>query len=81
MTKKELDTAISEIGKNDSSRIETDVYDLTDLDSPLDAIKDHKGHIDILYVNAGVIQFAPFGKISEEKFDKVFDINVNGGYI
>ena len=41
-------------------------------------MKDQKGHIDILFANAGVIQFAPLGKISEEHFDKVFGINVKG---
>jgi NAD(P)-dependent dehydrogenase (short-subunit alcohol dehydrogenase family) len=37
-------------------------------------VKDQKGHIDILFVNAGIMQFAPLVKISEEDFD----INVKG---
>lgn len=74
--KKELDTAISEIGKNVSSGIQSDVSNLADLDRSFDVVKDQKGHIDILFANAGVIQFAPLGKISEEYFDKVFGINV-----
>src|SRR3954447_22797046 len=76
--KKELDTAISEIGKNVSSGIQSDVSNLADLDRSFDVVKDQKGHIDILFANAGVIQFAPLGKISEEHFDKVFGINVKG---
>jgi NAD(P)-dependent dehydrogenase (short-subunit alcohol dehydrogenase family) len=76
--KKELDTAISEIGKNVSSGIQSDVSNLADLDRSFDVVKDKKGHIDILFANAGVIQFAPLGKISEEHFDKVFGINVKG---
>jgi NAD(P)-dependent dehydrogenase (short-subunit alcohol dehydrogenase family) len=73
--KKELDTAISEIGKNVSSGIQSDVSNLADLDRSFDVVKDQKGHIDILFANAGVIQFAPLGKISEEHFDKVLGIN------
>ena len=78
MNKKELDTAVSEIGKNVSSGIQSDVSNLADLDRAFDVVKDKKGHIDILFANAGIIQFAPLGKISEEHFDKVFNINVKG---
>src|SRR3954468_15572520 len=76
--KKELDTAISELGKNVSSGIQSDVSNLADLDRSFDVVKDQKGHIDILFANAGIIQFAPLEKISEEHFDKVFGINVKG---
>jgi NAD(P)-dependent dehydrogenase (short-subunit alcohol dehydrogenase family) len=76
--KKELDTAILEIGKNVSSGIQSDVPNLADLDRSFDVVRDQKGHIDILFANASVIQFAPLGKISEEHFDKVFGINVKG---
>jgi NAD(P)-dependent dehydrogenase (short-subunit alcohol dehydrogenase family) len=76
--KKELDTAISEIGENVSSSIQSDVSNLADLDRAFNVVKDKKGDIDILFANAGIIQFAPLGKISEEHFDKVFGINVKG---
>ena len=35
-----------------------------------------KGRIDIIFANAGVGEFVPFGKVSEEHFDKLFNINV-----
>jgi NAD(P)-dependent dehydrogenase (short-subunit alcohol dehydrogenase family) len=73
--KKELDNAVSEIGKNISNGIQSDVSILADLDRSFDVVKDQKGHMDILFANAGIIQFAPLGKISEE-FDKLFDIDV-----
>ncbi len=76
--KKELDTAISEIGENVSSGIQSDVSNLADLDRAFNVVKDKKVDIDILFANAGIIQFAPLGKISEEHFDKVFGINVKG---
>lgn len=76
--KKEVDKAVSDIGKNVSNGIQCDVSNLQDLDRLYDVVKDQKGHIDILFANAGIIEFAPLGKISEEHFDKVFDINVKG---
>jgi NAD(P)-dependent dehydrogenase (short-subunit alcohol dehydrogenase family) len=74
---KEIDEAISEIGKNVSG-IQSDVSNLADLDKMYDIVKDQKGHIDILFANAGIIEFAPLGEISEKHFDKIFDIDVKG---
>jgi NAD(P)-dependent dehydrogenase (short-subunit alcohol dehydrogenase family) len=74
---KEVDKTISEIGKNISG-IQSDVSKLADIDKMYDVVKDQKGHIEILFANAGIIEFAPLGEISEEHFDKIFDIDVKG---
>jgi NAD(P)-dependent dehydrogenase (short-subunit alcohol dehydrogenase family) len=73
----ELDAALSEIGKNVTS-IQGDVSNLADLDKLYNTVKEQKGHIDILFANAGIGEFAPLGEISEEHFDKIFGINVKG---
>ncbi|HKG29627.1 MAG TPA: SDR family NAD(P)-dependent oxidoreductase, partial [Nitrososphaeraceae archaeon] len=74
---KEIDEAVSETGKNVSG-IQSDVSNLADIDKMYDVIKDQKGHIDILFANAGIIEFVPLGEISEKHFDKIFDIDVKG---
>ena len=74
---KELDVALSEIGNNVTG-VQGDVSDLADLDRLYNTVKDQKGHIDILFANAGIAQFAPLGEISEEHFDNIFRINVKG---
>jgi len=74
---KELDIAVSEIGENVVG-IQGDVSNLEDLDRLYRYVKDQKGHIDILFANAGIIRFAPLGEISEEHIDTIFDINVKG---
>src|SRR5688500_13976041 len=73
----ELDAAISEIGKNVSG-IQGDVSNLADLDRLYTKVKDQKGHMDILFANAGIGGFVPLGEISEEHFDKIFGVNVKG---
>ena len=73
----ELDAAVSEIGKNVTG-IQGDVSNLADLDRLYTKVKDQKGHIDILFANAGIGEFVPLGEISEEHFDKIFGINVKG---
>jgi len=73
----EIDAGVSKIGKNVIG-IQGDVSNLADLDRLFDVVKDQKGHLDILFANAGIAQFAPLGEISEEHFDKIFRINVKG---
>lgn len=73
----ELDTAVSEIGKNVMG-IHGDVSNLVDLDRLYSIVKQEKGHIDILFANAGIGEFARLGQISEEHFDKTFGVNVKG---
>ncbi len=41
-------------------------------------MKQQKGRVDILFANAGVIEHAPLGSITESHFDKIFSINVKG---
>lgn len=73
----ELDAAVKQIGKNVTG-IQGDVSKLSDLDRLFATVKDQKGHLDILFANAGVASAAPFGTVTEEVFDREFDINVKG---
>ena len=68
LQKKELDYALSEIGSKNVVGIEGDVSNLADLDKLYNAMKDQKGHLDILFANAGIIRYASLGEISEQHF-------------
>jgi NAD(P)-dependent dehydrogenase (short-subunit alcohol dehydrogenase family) len=43
-----------------------------------EVVKNEKGHIDVLFANAGVFAVSPLESITEEHYDKLFDINVKG---
>jgi NAD(P)-dependent dehydrogenase (short-subunit alcohol dehydrogenase family) len=73
----ELDAAVKHIGKNVTG-VQGDVAKLSDLDRLFSVIKKEKGHIDVLFANAGGGDFMPLGSITEEHFDKTFNINVKG---
>src|SRR5712672_4464535 len=73
----ELATAVKEIGKNVTG-VQGDVSNLGDLDRLFAQIKREKGKLDIVFANAGVAELAPIGEITEEQFDRMFDINVKG---
>jgi NADP-dependent 3-hydroxy acid dehydrogenase YdfG len=49
-----------------------------DLDRLDATVRDQKGRIDVLFANAGVVDFGPLGEITEEHFDWIFDINARG---
>jgi NAD(P)-dependent dehydrogenase (short-subunit alcohol dehydrogenase family) len=74
---KELDEAMKAIGTNVSG-IQGDVPQLADLDRLYETVATAKGQIDIVFANAGVGEFVPFGGVTEEHFDKLFNINVRG---
>jgi NAD(P)-dependent dehydrogenase (short-subunit alcohol dehydrogenase family) len=73
---RELNEAVKAIGNNVTG-VQGDVAKLTDLDRLYEAVKT-KGRIDVVFANAGVAEFAPMGKITEEHFDRLFNINVKG---
>ena len=73
----ELAAAAKEIGRNVTG-VQGDVANLADLDRLFAQIKREKGKLDIVFANAGVAKYAPFGEITEEFYDSIFDINVKG---
>jgi NAD(P)-dependent dehydrogenase (short-subunit alcohol dehydrogenase family) len=58
--------------------VQGDVSNLADIDRLYKTVDEEKGNIDILFANAGVLEFTPLGDITEEHFDKIFNINVKG---
>ena len=75
--KDELDKAVAVIGKG-AIGVQSDVAKMADLDKLFTEAKGKFGHIDVLFANAGVIELAPLGTITEQSFDKQFSINVRG---
>src|SRR5712691_6039368 len=73
----ELAAAVKEIGRNVTG-VQGDVSNLGDLDRLFAQIKREKGKLDIVFANAGVATYAPFGTITEEHYDSIFNINVKG---
>ena len=75
--KSELDAAVKEIGNNVTG-VQGDVSKLADIDRLYATVKEQKGKLDIVFANAGLGEFTPLDQITEESFDKQFDVNVKG---
>jgi len=74
----ELAAAVKEIGSNVTGA-QGDVSNLGDLDRLFAQIKREKGKLDIVFANAGMaLPLSPFGTITEEHYDSMFNINVKG---
>src|SRR3954454_13267325 len=73
----ELHAAVNEIGRNVTA-VQSDVSKSADLDKLYLEVKAQKGKLDIVFANAGIGEFAPLGQITEDHFDKQFDVNVKG---
>lgn len=73
---RELDAAVKAIGSNVTG-VQGDVAKLADLDRLYAAVK-AKGKLNIVFANAGIAEFAPLDKVTEDHFDRLFDINVKG---
>jgi NAD(P)-dependent dehydrogenase (short-subunit alcohol dehydrogenase family) len=56
----------------------SDTSRLSDISSLIATVGQKYGRIDILFANAGVARFQPFGEIAESFFDDHFNINVKG---
>ena len=74
----QLDAAVKEIGKNVTG-VQGDAGNLADLDRLYETVKTKKGNIDVVFASAGIGDFGvPLGSITEEQFDKTFNVNVRG---
>ena len=75
--KNKLDEAVELIGKNVTG-VQGDASNLADLDRLYETVKREKGKIDILFASAGRGELAKLEEVTEEHFDKTFDLNVRG---
>ena len=72
-----LDEAVKLIGRNVTG-VRGDAANLDDLDRLFETVKREKGKIDILFASAGIGEPVLLGEITEQHFDKTFDLNVRG---
>lgn len=75
----ELDRAVAHIGRNVTA-IQADAASLEDIDRLITLVGAEKGGIDILFVNAGVIEQRLLDQATPEHFDFTFGVNTRGLY-
>lgn len=64
----------------DALAVQGDVANLDDLERLFAVTRDRFGRVDVLFVNAGVAEFAPLDQADEAHFDRLVGINFKGAY-
>lgn len=72
-----LDEAVAAIG-DEATGIRSDVSNLDDLDSVVDAISSRGRGLDVVFANAGGGELAALADVTVEQFTNTFNINVGG---
>jgi NAD(P)-dependent dehydrogenase (short-subunit alcohol dehydrogenase family) len=65
---------------DDVLAIQSDAGKLADIESLMQQIQKQFGQLDILFVNAGIAQVAPFEFVTEEQFDDMVTIDLKGAF-
>jgi NAD(P)-dependent dehydrogenase (short-subunit alcohol dehydrogenase family) len=73
----ELDNVVAVLGSGVRA-VQGDISNLDELDRLFATVQAEKGHVDVLFANAGIGGMSPLGSISEDQFDQIFDVNVKG---
>ena len=74
-----LGSAQEQIGAG-AVAIQSDVKDLKAGAALIERVRTDYGHIDVLFVNAGIGKFVPFEQVTEETWDDMTGVNLKGPY-
>ncbi|MFI0714331.1 SDR family NAD(P)-dependent oxidoreductase [Streptomyces inhibens] len=73
----QLDEAVAMTGAN-CSGIVADVTNLTEMEAMYREVMARYGQLDAVVANAGIGDHSPLGSITEEQFDRTFNVNAKG---
>jgi len=74
-----LEQAVAELG-DQASFVQCDTADLVQLDALYQTVGQKYSKIDVLVVNAGVVERVPVSEVTEQHFDWTSDINFKGAF-
>jgi NAD(P)-dependent dehydrogenase (short-subunit alcohol dehydrogenase family) len=77
LQQKQLDETVAVIGPN-CSGIVADVTKLADMEALYQEVIARHGRLDAVVANAGIGAHAPLGAITEEQFERTFNVNAKG---
>lgn len=73
----ELDAAAAVVGPNVTA-VQADASRLSDLQRLYQQVRAAHGRVDVVFANAGMVVGGAIGELTEEQYDKQFDVNVKG---
>ncbi|NQF13143.1 SDR family oxidoreductase [Brevibacillus sp. HB1.3] len=76
---KNAEEAKRELGER-AHVVVSDVSNMTDVQAFGEYVEKHFGKIDFLHVNAGTSILEPFLEVTEETYDRIFEVNTKGAF-
>lgn len=76
---KTLEEAHKELGER-AIVLASDASNIAEQKKLAEAVREKFEHLDVLFINAGVVQLQPLGQWDETAFDRSFGINVKGPF-
>ncbi|QSQ21694.1 SDR family oxidoreductase [Pyxidicoccus parkwayensis] len=76
---KNLEAARRELGPR-AHVVRSDTSSLADIEALARTVEEKLGRVDFVFINAGVAQLTPLGKVSEADYDDMFNVNTKGAY-
>ncbi|RAT93972.1 SDR family oxidoreductase [Brevibacillus sp. Leaf182] len=76
---KNVEEAKRELGER-AHVVVSDVSSMEDVQAFGDYVEKHFGKIDFLHVNAGTSILEPFLEVTEETYDRIFEVNTKGAF-
>jgi len=77
---KDLEAARKELGNGEVLLISSDAGNAAGQRIVADSVREEFGRLDILFVNAGVVEMGPLERWDESGFDRSFNINFKGPF-
>jgi NAD(P)-dependent dehydrogenase (short-subunit alcohol dehydrogenase family) len=74
-----LDVARRELGPR-AHVVRSDTASLADIDALAALVKKRLGHIDCVFINAGISELEPFDQVTEASYDRQFNVNTKGAF-
>lgn len=78
-TAQNLDAARRELGPR-AHVVRSDTTSLVDIDALAATAQQTLGHIDLVFINAGVATITPFAQVTEADYDRTFSVNTKGAF-
>ncbi len=75
--KEALEAAAAKIGKG-CVPVAGDTAKQEDVKALYDRIRSQHGRVDVVFANAGIAEYSPFGQIDQEHYERIFGTNVKG---
>ncbi|MDQ0788817.1 SDR family NAD(P)-dependent oxidoreductase [Streptomyces sp. B3I8] len=76
--KTELDAAVEAIGPDRATAVPGDIANPADLDRLYDAVRARGRGLDIVFANAATASLVTLEQVTDEEYDRTFDVNVRG---